>query len=245
MTGTFLTAEWRNLVMFNYEVDPDVLRPVVPRGTELDSWSDRTFISLVGFLFARTRVMGVSIPFHQTFEEVNLRFYVRRVVNGEVRRAVTFIKEFVPRISVAATARIVYNEPYEAVPMFHKFGAINETGMPASVAYSWRVGGRSIEMSVEPVGAGSPVETGSEQEFITEHYWGYTSQRDGSTIEYRVDHPKWRVWSVSNARVTGDLTQAYGAPFAPILSAHPSSVFLADGSLVSVARPSRLPASAE
>jgi uncharacterized protein len=108
----FLTAEWRNLAMLNFAVAPSVLQPFVPEGTELDSWQGITFVSLVGFLFANTRILGVSIPVHRTFEEVNLRFYVRRTLAGEVRRGVTFIRELVPRIAIAATARAIYNEPY-------------------------------------------------------------------------------------------------------------------------------------
>ncbi len=75
----FLTAEWRHLAMLNYEIDPVILRPFVPSGTELDSWNGKTYVSIVGFLFLKTRVRGLAIPFHQNFEEINLRFYVRRL----------------------------------------------------------------------------------------------------------------------------------------------------------------------
>jgi hypothetical protein len=236
----FLTAEWRNLVMLNYEVDPSLLRNLVPRGTELDAWSGRTFVSLVGFLFADTRLLGVPIAFHRTFEEVNLRFYVRRAVDGEVRRAVTFIKELVPRVAIARVARIAYNEPYDAVPMRHGYGSVGEEGVPAFVEYGWKVGGEWSRMRVSPVGAGAVTEPGSEEEFITEHYWGYTRQRDGSTIEYRVSHPTWRVWRVQEAQLDGDMKATYGAAFAEVLAAPPSSAFLADGSEVVVGRPVRL-----
>ena len=39
-------------------------------------------MSVVGFMFADTRIRGIAIPFHRTFEEVNLRFYVKRSVDG-------------------------------------------------------------------------------------------------------------------------------------------------------------------
>src|ERR1700730_14672902 len=109
---TFLTAEWRNLAMLNYEVEPSLLSPFIPSGTEIDRWDDKTFVSLVGFRFLNTRVRGIPIPFHRNFEEVNLRFYVRRTVGDEVRRGVVFIKEIVPRWAIAAVARSVYNERY-------------------------------------------------------------------------------------------------------------------------------------
>ena len=110
MPAPFLTAEWRSLAMLNYVVDPALLAPMVPRGTELDSFDGRTYMSLVGFRFERTRVRGIWIPLHSDFDEVNLRFYVRRRVSGEIRRGVVFIREVVPRWAIAAVARAVYGE---------------------------------------------------------------------------------------------------------------------------------------
>lgn len=210
------------------------------RGTELDSWSGRTFVSLVSFLFDRTRVLGLPVPFHRRFEEVNLRFYVRRTARGEIRRAVTFIKELVPRVLVARVARLAYNEPHTAVSMRHHYANVDETGARAVVEYGWRVGADWRGMRVTPTGPGSVAAPGSEEEFITEHYWGYTRQRDGSTIEYRVIHPKWRVWAADSAEVTGDLAAVYGPTFAATLASRPSSAFLADGSPVVVERPVQL-----
>lgn len=240
MPRAFLTAEWRNLVMLNYVVDPAILAPYVPAGTTLDHWQGRAYVSLVGFLFANTRMLGVPIPFHRTFEEVNLRFYVRRDVAGEVRRAVTFIKELVPRRAIAHVARLGYNEPYDAVPMRHSFGALGEAGVPTSVRYEWRSAGAWTGIEVEPCGTGHRADDDSEAQFITEHYWGYTRQRDGSTIEYRVAHPSWHVWAVRSPTLFGDFGSTYGDAWSRILAAPPTSAFLADGSPVTVYLPSRV-----
>ena len=110
MTSVFLTARWQHIVLANYAVDQKILQEYIPSGTELDSLEGETYVSLVGFLFAGTRIMGVSIPFHGLFEEVNLRFYVRRKVEGEWRRGVVFIKELVPKWAVTKVARWVYHE---------------------------------------------------------------------------------------------------------------------------------------
>ena len=239
---TFLSAEWRWLAMLNYRVDPAMLAPLVPAGMELDAWQGATFVSVVGFLFRRTRVLGVPIPFHRSFEELNLRFYVRRpaAAHRELRRGVVFVKELVPRRAIATVARFVYNEPYLAVPMRHlmDFGAAGE---PTRVEYSWRLGGAWGRLAVTPRGAPAPIAPGSEEEFITEHYWGYTRQRDGSTVEYEVEHPRWRVWQVSEAALDADLEALYGSRFAAVLGERPSSAFIADGSAVRVMRPVRLP----
>jgi uncharacterized protein len=235
-----VTAEWRNLAMLNYAIEPSLLLPLVPRGTELDTWRGVTFVSLVGFLFADTRLLGVPVPWHRTFEEVNLRFYVRRMVNGEVRRAVTFIREIVPRRAIAVTARLAYNEPYVSLPMRHVFGAPRADRTPSRVEYGWRHGGEWATIAVQPTGEGRSASPGSQEEFITEHYWGYTRQRDGGTVEYRVAHPSWRVWAVAPSEFTGSLAPLYGADLARILAGPPASAFLADGSPVTVFSPERL-----
>ncbi len=238
----FLTAEWRWLAMLNWRVAPELLRDAVPKGTVLDAWHGATFVSVVGFLFRDTRVLGIPIPFHRTFEEVNLRIYVRREVAGEVRRAVVFVRELVPRRAIAAVARWTYDEPYRACPMTHRYGAWNEAAeAPRSIEYGWRHAGSPYRLAVDPTGTARVAPPESEQAFITEHFWGYTRQRDGGTIEYRVEHPRWRVWDVTSARLEGDLESLYGAELGRAISRPPDSAFLAEGSAVTVHAPERLP----
>lgn len=230
----FLTGAWRHLAMINWRVDPALLLPLVPRGTVLDAWNGATYVSLVGFMFRDTRLLGIPVPGHRDFEEVNLRFYVRRQEGDESRRAVVFIRELVPRRAIAWTARVAYNEPYLAVPMRHAIA------VPGRVSYGWRLPTGWCELAVDASGPALPIADGSEAEFITEHYWGYTRQRDGGTVEYRVTHPRWRTWAVTDARVTGDVAPLYGADFARVLAGAPSSAFLADGSEIAVHWPRRL-----
>ena len=234
----FLTAEWLDLALLNYEVDPDLLRPYIPRGTELDYWDSKAFVSLVGFRFVNTKVFGVRIPFHSDFTEANLRFYVRRRHQRDVRRGVVFIREIVPRRAIALVARTVYNENYAALPMAHDI-VKNENGS-ISASYRWRSGGVWSEMRFESQGNAAPLKDGSEEQFISEHYWGYAAQRDGGCVEYHVIHPSWNVWQAQHAEFVGDAEQLYGAAFAAVLSAKPSSTFLADGSSVTVMRGRKL-----
>jgi len=227
----FLTAEWRWLAMLNYEIDPALLRPFIPQGTELDSWNGRTFVSMVGFLFLNTRVQGVAIPFHRNFEEVNLRFYVRRKAEDGWRRGVVFIKEIVPRFAIAAVARFAYNERYVSLPMRHE---VKESGGGTVVSFAWRFKKRWHSLSVVTSGAAQAIVDGSAEEFITEHFWGYSAQRGGGTAEYRVEHPRWRVRPVNEARFDCDVATLYGGEFVEGLKAEPSSAFLAQGSPVTV-----------
>lgn len=229
----FLTAQWRWLAMANYEIDAAVLAPYVPHGTEIDDWQGKTYISLVGFLFLDTKVKGLAIPFHRDFEEVNLRFYVRRKAEDGWRRGVVFIKEIVPRRAIASVACALYNENYVALPMRHEI-AENE------VCYSWRHGGGWNRLSARKSGEPKFAPSGSEEEFITEHYWGYSAQRDGGCVEYRVEHVRWRIWPAEQAAVECSVAGLYGPEFVPAMSREPCSVFLAEGSPVAVYRGRRL-----
>jgi len=232
--AAFLRAEWRQLAMLNYEVDPGVLRRRVPAGTALDSFAGKTYVSVVGFMFTKTVVKGIAVPFHRDFEEVNLRFYVKRRPSGgradgrDDRRGVVFVKEIVPRFAIAWLARVVYRENYVSLPMRHR------SGEDGTVEYGFRVGRRWGAVSVRPEGEPRPPVPGSLAEFIAEHYWGYAAQSDGGTKEYQVEHPPWRVQSARDARLDCDVAALYGPEFAEALSGPPSSAFLAEGSPITV-----------
>jgi uncharacterized protein len=234
--SVFLTAEWRYLAMLNYVVDPDLLQPLVPPGTELDFFGDQTFLSIVGFRFLRTRVFGIAFPRYRHFEEVNLRFYVRRRTDTGWRRGVVFIRELVPRRAIAFIARTFYGEPYVAVPMRHQ---IEESDSRVRVEYGWKRDDAWESIRAIGIGQPQPIESGSEEEFITEHYWGYTALNDGSN-EYQVEHPRWRVWRCSETAFIADIASLYGECFVESLSVPPASAFIADGSPIIVRRYSRL-----
>jgi len=235
----FLTAEWRNLAMLNYEIDPSVLASLVPAGCELDAWAGRTFVSVVGFQFLKTNVLGIPIPLHRDFEEVNLRYYVRRKAEGTWRRGVVFIKELVPRPAVAWVARTIYGENYVALPMRHSIVRDAEPGA-TTLSYEWRPGVEWEGLSVRFSGLPSIPAEDVEESFITEHYWGYARQPDGRTVEYQVEHPRWGVWKASSAALSCDAATLYGASFAEALSGAPSTAFVANGSAVVVRKGVRL-----
>ena len=235
MSSVFLRAEWRSLVMINYAVDRATLDPLVPRGVELDLWEGEALVSMVGFLFLDCRVLGVPIPFHRNFQEVNLRFYVRRKIDGAWRRGVVFVREIVPRHAIALVARIAYNEPYIALPMRHQ---VPERG--GHFSFEWKLAGRWNSLTAETRGEPAPIAADSAEEFIFEHYWGYTPLRDGGTMEYQVEHPLWRVWPTESSSLDCDVAALYGARFAEPLAAKPHSAFVAEGSRISVRRGNRV-----
>jgi uncharacterized protein YqjF (DUF2071 family) len=221
--------------MVNYVVDREVLAPLVPAGTELDLWQGRAYVSIVGFRFLRTRVLGFPIPLHRDFDEVNLRFYIHRDFGGERRKGVAFVKEIVPRRAVALVARLLYNENYVRFPMR------SAVAVPGPVRYEWYHAGAWESLSARAVGEPFRPEPDSEATFITEHYWGYARQPDGSTVEYGVEHPPWKVWRCEAPALSCQVSRLYGEEFARALAGPPASAFLADGSPVVVRRGVRLP----
>jgi uncharacterized protein YqjF (DUF2071 family) len=227
----FLTADWHYLAMLNFTVDPVVLERFVPAGTELDYFGGETFLSVVGFLFLNTRVLGLAVPLHRNFEEVNLRFYVRRKSIDGWKRGVVFIRELVPRRAIATVARVFYGERYSAMPMRHTI-VDDENGV--SVEYGWRRGKKWESLAMSGTGEAKSVAAGSHEEFITEHYWGYTAGKN--TSEYRVEHPRWKVWPAATAKFDADVATLYGEEFVAPLAAAAASKFIADGSHVQVWR---------
>jgi hypothetical protein len=227
----FLSTEWRDLLMLNYEIDPALLQPFVPRGTELDSFNGKTYLSLVGLRFARTKLFGsVSVPFHENFDEVNLRIYVRRREGSELRRGVVFIREIVSLPAVTLLARIAYAENYMTLPLRH---SIDLTESGGSIQYSWKLKRQQLRIHAHTEGAPSRAADGSFEQFISEHYWGYTQQRH-SSLEYHVSHDPWRIWRAAKAIFEGDARLLYGSILGKVLSQPPNSAFIADGSPVLV-----------
>jgi uncharacterized protein len=234
----FLSAEWRDLVMLNYVVQPGLLNRYVPIGTTLDAFNGKTYVSLVGFRFCRTRLLGyVPVPFHVNFEEVNLRFYVRRKDGVGDRRGVVFIAEIVPRRAIAATARLLYGENYRHAPMRH---IREEIGGMKTVEFHWKVRGHWCRLWAQVEGVPEHPPDGSFQQFITEHYWGYSAQPAGGCIEYHVSHVPWQVWTTEAAGFAGDASALYGRELGTLLQRPPDTAFVADGSPVIVSKGNRI-----
>jgi len=237
----FLTAAWRQLVLLNFPIDPNLLERHLPRGTELDYFHDQAYVSIVGFLFQNTTICGLPAVGHQDFTEVNLRFYVRRQTPGQWRRGVVFIQEIVPRRAVTWIARTLYGENYVTSPMQQQLEYYGPNARPKSVEYRWQHAGHWNR-----VGVTCPDQTpfeptrGSLEEFIIEHYWGYTCAAGGATREYQVEHPPWQIVPASGVQWECDAVSNYGEKFGPVLANPPPSAFLAMGSDVAVRWANRL-----
>lgn len=233
---TFLSAEWRKLLMVNYVVDQKILQPFLPARTEMDLWNGNCYVSLVGFMFVNTELKGIRIPFHTDFEEVNLRFYVRFHDGEKWKRGVVFVKEIVPKPALTLVANTLYGENYETMPMRHSW---KQGDGDVQVTYQWKKKGwHTVEVVCHSTSC--VIQEGSEEEFITEHYWGYTRINDNTTSEYEVAHPRWDVYAVKDYTMDVNFGTVYGTGFSFLTSQTPKSVFLAEGSEITVMKGRRL-----
>lgn len=236
--GIFLTANWQYLAMINYEVDPKILVPQLPPGTQLDLWQGKALVSMVGFLFKDTRIFGVKWPYFTNFEEVNLRYYVRYGQGDTAKRGVGFVSEIVPQSLIAIIANTLYNEHYKAMPMRH---SIIQDQHTIKAKYEWKSGNKWNSLSVAAIPEPQNMEPDSEEFFILQHYWGYNALNSNTLIEYGVEHPAWQVYPVQSFSLDADIAGLYGPEFAPFIQgAKPHSVFMAVGSDVIIRNPSKI-----
>ena len=231
MKNPFLHTEWRKLIMVNYEVNPAILKPYLPFGTELDSWNGKYYVSVVGFKFLNTKVMGIKFPFHINFEQVNLRFYVKRKVKNEVRKGVVFIKEIIDKPIVKFVAKMLYKENYVRQPMRHSW---QEDDNHLNIKYEWKLKGKWNSITVKTNKILSDTLENSQERFIAEHYWGNIQIRKNKSYEFRVEHPAWKTYSLLDYNIDVDFETVYGKGFGCLQHQKPSSVFLVEGSEVSL-----------
>lgn len=228
---SFLTAEWRKLILANYSIDPDLLKDFIPKGTELDFWNGKCYVSLVGFMFKNTKVLGIKVPYLHTFEEVNLRFYVKRKEGSQWKRGVVFIKEIVPKRILSFVANTIYHEHYITLPMSHTW-EVNASEM--EISYQWELKKQLQSIKVITKKTPQKFAANSEIEFISEHYFGYTKYNTSKTYEYEVTHPSWSYYNVKDVSINVDFELNYGISFASLNHQEPESVFLMEGSEITV-----------
>ncbi|SDK61538.1 hypothetical protein SAMN05421823_10373 [Catalinimonas alkaloidigena] len=223
----FLKAQWRKLIMANYELPPKMLASYLPAGTQPDLFEGRAYMSLVGFLFERTKILGIPAPFHQHFEEFNLRFYATNQLGAERKRAVVFQSEMVPKPLIPLVANTLFNERYFYRPMRHRNHVVGDR---LEVAYEWKHNQQWEGMRVQAENRLRDIPEGSLEEFITEHYWGYAGHSPQKTWEYAVEHPRWQSYPVLDFELNADLPALYGKKLGQLLQQPPASVYLLEGS---------------
>ncbi len=227
----FLKADWENIIMVNYEIDPNLLRNYLPNGVEIDLFENKCYISLVGFMFKNTKIFNVPIPKLGTFEEINLRFYVKRTEGDKVKRGVVFINETIPYRLVAWVANKLYHEHYSVVPTKHRE---TKNTIANSIKFEWLKHLKWNSIEVTHSNELNQMEPNSLEEFIYEHYYGFTKVSDSNTEEYKLQHPSWLTQPVLSYQIECDFEKMYGNDFSILNTTNPTAVFIAKGSKVGI-----------
>lgn len=227
----FLKAKWENIIMVNYEIEPKLLLPFLPNGLSLDLFDGKAYISLVGFMFKNTKLFNVPIPFFGSFEEINLRFYVTRKEDDVIKRGVVFINETIPYKLVAWMANKLYKEHYTVVPTKHH---ILNNDKINQIKFEWLLQNKWHSIAVDFDSKKETMKTNSLEKFIYEHYYGYTKINDLQTEEYQLKHPSWKIHKVIDSKINCDFEAMYGKSFSILNQMKPSSVYIAEGSDVSI-----------
>ncbi len=226
----FLTAVWSDLILISYAVPDEALTPYLTPGLELDRWEGSAYCSLVAFNFEQTRVLGWSIPSPRTlcdFPEFNLRFYVRQ---GN-RRGVVFIRELAPNPLVVNIARLLYNEPYTAVPMTSR---VTQIGALRRVRHDFVVEGQPQMVALTANGAAREPNKNSFETWVKEQEVGFGRTRSGRLTRYRVWHPTWRTYPLEEYQLSVNCGLLYGERWQFLNDRTPDSVVLAEGSQIAI-----------
>ncbi|HEU5060926.1 MAG TPA: DUF2071 domain-containing protein [Kofleriaceae bacterium] len=242
MGWALLAGHVRFAAFVNYDVDRRVLEPLVPAGTELDTWEGRALVSLVAFEMTDNRLLGVPLPFARAYDQINLRFYVRRpLAGGSWRRGVVFLRELVPVPALVAGARLLYRERYERQPVSARVRP-PDPARPGRAVYRWRRHDQLHRLAVDFTPPLHLPEEGTLERFLSERHWGYASPADDVTREYRVEHPPWRIWQARAARLSPATAGSFGHRFERALAGEPAAAFVAEGSRMRLHRPHPLAA---
>lgn len=227
---SLLTCEWRKLAFANYIVPPEILEKYLPAHTKLDYHNGNCFVSLVGFQFEDVKIAGVKVPFHTHFEEINLRFYVKRFDGTEWRKGTVFISEIADKAALSTLANAVFHENYQTLPTRQR---IKEDKDSLSVRYELEYEDEWQHFQVKSNTLATPVVKDSEADFLIHRFWGYGIHNEDETNEYKISHPDWPIYSVEEYSIAIDFSRVFGSEFNILSSATPHSVILAEGSPVS------------
>jgi len=226
-----LTADWNNLVVLNYEIDPAALIPYLPPHTEPDFWNNKCYISLVAFQFRNPKIRGIALPFYRNFEQVNLRFYVRYSYGKEIRKGVVFIKEIAAGKLLKAGAALLYNEHYTNLPTRH---AIEEKDSMLHIKYEWNCNNEWNYIDAVADMHKTIPRSGSVEAFITNRFWGYTKVSVNKTVEFCIAHQPWNIHVLKSCRINCSSEALYGKTLHSYLTKEPALSFMMDGSFVKV-----------
>lgn len=228
-----LTCKWKKLAFANYIVPPEVVEKHLPPFTEIDYFNENCFVSLVGFQFKDVEIAGIKVPFHTDFEEINLRFYVKRFDGENWRKGTVFLSEIADKVALSTLANSLLRENYKTLPTKQE---VRKQANEWKAGYFWQFNSTWQYIKVTADATPLPTKKGSETEFIIHRLWGYGKHNEEVTNEYNISHPRWNTYKIKDYSVNVDFAKIFGPEFSILGAATPHSVILAEGSSISVKR---------
>ncbi len=169
---------WKRLTFLHWPYDPALVRPLVPKGLELDTFDNAAWIGLVPFEI-------YNVPGIPHFPETNVRTYV---IGPDGSRAVWFFSLDAARLSAVIGARAAYGLPY----FWARMRVTSEDG---AIRYSsrrkWPHSPKSTsDIVVKPGDPFRPEELGGHDLFVTARFRLYSVAR-GKLSYAQIEHPPW------------------------------------------------------
>lgn len=202
---------WRDLLFVHWPLPPASIRPLVPAGLALDLFEGQAWVTLIPFLIAESRPVGLPRALGMRLLETNLRTYVR---GPDDQPGVYFWSLEASSLLAVLGARLLYGLPYFPAAMaMRKDGARvdywsrRRVGGPARLAVTWTIGA-----------AQGTATAGTRDHFLVERYLLYVA-RGRRLYHARVRHQPYPLHHARVETLDESLLGAAGitAPGAPPL----------------------------
>lgn len=224
-----LTQEWLDLTFVHWAVDPDVVAPLLPKGTVPDTHDGLTYVGLVAFRMHKVGWLRLpGIPYFGSFPETNVRLYS---VDAHGRRGVVFRSMDASRLIPVVMGRIGFQLPYLWSRM-----SVRTEGDTVDYTSSRRWPGPRGAYSRLTVERGERIEEPTELEHFLTARWGLHNAFFGAAAFLPNDHPRWPLYRAELRACDENLLDSAGIPTP---REAPVSVLYSPGVPVRLGRPSR------
>jgi hypothetical protein len=195
---------WRDLLFLHWPVPAAALRPLVPRGLDVDEHEGTAYVGLVPFALEGVRFAGTPEALGLAFLETNVRTYVHA---GGREPGVLFFSLDASSWLACAGARASYGLPYFPA-------AMRERREGRAIEHATRrralLGrGPRCDVRYEPLGAPAAAAPGSLEHFLCERYLLHV-ERLGRVFTGQVHHAPYPLEAARVERCEEDLVAAAG-----------------------------------
>ncbi|HVR74733.1 MAG TPA: DUF2071 domain-containing protein [Planctomycetota bacterium] len=200
-----MAQTWRHLLFMHWPVPREALQLFIPPGLELEERDGTAWLGIVPFTMTGVRPRLVPpIPGLSSTHELNVRTYV--TAGG--KPGVWFFSLDASSRSTVWGARTFFHLPY-----FHARMGLQTDGEAVTLS-SRRIEPRTnpaeLQVSYAPTGAVHLAPRGSLDEWLTERYCLYTTDRRGRLRRSKIHHPPWLLQAASAEIEANTMTSRLG-----------------------------------